>query len=49
LRTTSTEYGIDLKNVDDAFVHLTNNAIQINAKNYGEFEDGNQLNFDQFQ
>jgi len=27
LRTSSTEFGIDLANVDDAFVHLTNNAV----------------------
>lgn len=27
LRTSGTEFGIDLKNVDDAFVHLTNNAV----------------------
>lgn len=29
-------------------VHLTNNAVQKNAKEYGKFEDGNQLNFAQF-
>lgn len=28
LRTCGTDYGIDLQNVDDAFVHLTNNAVQ---------------------
>ena len=27
LRTSSTEFGIDLANIDDAFVHLTNNAV----------------------
>ncbi len=35
LRTSSSEFSIDLKNVDDAFVHLTNNAVQKNASNYG--------------
>ena len=41
LRTSSTEFGIDLENIDDAFVHLTNNAVQKHAENYGDFEDGN--------
>ena len=27
LRTSSTEFGIDLENIDNAFVHLTNNAV----------------------
>jgi hypothetical protein len=30
-------------------VHLTNNAIQKNSKSYGQFEDGNQLSFNDFQ
>ena len=29
-------------------MHLTNNAVQKCSKNYGEFEDGNQLSFDDF-
>ena len=49
LRTSSTEFGIDLKNIDNAFVHLTNNAVQKHAVNYGDFEDGNQLSFGRFQ
>ena len=49
LRTSSTEFGIDLQNIDNAFVHLTNNAVQKHATNYGDFEDGNQLSFPQFQ
>lgn len=27
LRTSSSEFGIDLQNIDNAFVHLTNNAV----------------------
>jgi hypothetical protein len=27
LRTSGSEFNIDLNNVDDAFVHLTNNAV----------------------
>ncbi len=49
LRTSSSEYKIDLNNVDDRFVHLTNNAVQQYAKNYGNFEDGNQMSFQAFQ
>ncbi len=49
LRTSSSPFSIDLNNVDDAFVHLTNNAVQKNASNYGRFEDGNQLSFGRFQ
>lgn len=32
-------------NLDDDFVHLTNNAIQKNSPEYGCHEDGNQLSF----
>ena len=49
LRTSGSEFSIDLKNVDDAFVHLTNNAVQKNSSSYGQFEDGNQLSFERFQ
>jgi len=38
-----------LKNIDNAYVHLTNNAVQKNSKSYGQYEDGNQLSFDSFQ
>ncbi len=41
MRTSGSEFGIDLKNIDDAFVHLTNNAVQKNSTSYGQFEDGN--------
>ena len=41
LRTSSSEFHIDLENVDDQYVHLTNNAVQKFSENYGEFEDGN--------
>lgn len=49
LRTSGSEFGIDPRNIDDAFVHLTNNAVQKNSTSYGQFEDGNQLSFDAFQ
>jgi len=41
LRTSSSEFNIDPNNPDDQLVHLTNNAIQKFAENYGNFEDGN--------
>ena len=47
LRTSCFEYKLD--NCEDQYVHLTNNAVQRHAKAYGRFEDGNQLDFDQFQ
>jgi len=30
-------------------VHLTNNAVQMKSGDYGRYEDGNQLDFQQFQ
>ena len=47
LRTSATPYKLD--NCKDPMVHLTNNAIQKNSNCYGRFEDGNQLDFQQFQ
>lgn len=49
IRTSSTPFVIDPENIDDKFVHLTNNAIQKFSTNYGEFEDGNQMSFKLFQ
>jgi hypothetical protein len=48
IRTSGSEYGIDPENVDDAAVHLTNNAVQKNLESYGKFEDGNQLSYKRF-
>ena len=49
LRTSSTEYIIDPSDCDNKFFHLTNNAIQQYSSNYGSFEDGNQMSFNDFQ
>lgn len=49
LRTSGSEFQLDSNNADDQYVHLTNNAIQKHSKTYGEFEDGNQMSFKQFQ
>ncbi|CAD8204297.1 unnamed protein product [Paramecium octaurelia] len=45
IRMASEEY--TTKNVQNQYVHLTNNAIQKHSPNYGKLEDGNQLSFDQ--
>jgi hypothetical protein len=45
LRTSSSEFSIDPNNPDHQFVHLTNNAVQKYAENYGSFEDGNQMSY----
>ncbi|KRX00256.1 hypothetical protein PPERSA_10755 [Pseudocohnilembus persalinus] len=47
LRTSSEKY--DLENIENPFIHLTNNAVQKYSKNYGIEEFGNQLSFQQFQ
>ena len=39
----------DLNQVDNVFVHLTNNAIQKHGANYGQFEEGNILSFKEGQ
>ena len=44
LRTSCFEYKLS-DNCKDQFVHLTNNAVQKNAKEYGKFEEGNMLDF----
>jgi len=49
LRTSSSEFEIDLQNIDNVFVHLTNNAVQKFSDSYGQFEDGNQLSYKRFQ
>lgn len=49
LRTSSEIFSLNSENVDNRSVHLTNNAVQKYCEGYGNFEDGNQLSFDQFQ
>lgn len=38
-----------MDDVDNEFIHLTNNAIQKHATTYGQFEHGNQISFDEFE
>lgn len=47
IRTSSKEFS--LKNISDKFVHLTNDAVQKTAEDYGKFESGNKISFNDFQ
>lgn len=49
VRTSSSCYSIEDEAIDKVNIHLTNNAVQKYCKEYGEFEDGNQLSFSAFQ
>lgn len=44
IRTASELYRMD--DLDNQFIHLTNNAVQKYAKNYGEHEQGNILSLE---
>lgn len=44
VRTTSSEYKT---NAESSAVHLTNDAIQKNFQEYGKYEKGNKLSYDQ--
>ena len=47
LRTSGSKYSLD---DEDLKVHLTNQCFQVKDKEtYGQFEDGNTLNFENFQ
>eukprot|EP01022_Parablepharisma_sp_SALTPOND_P013194 TRINITY_DN1741_c0_g3_i1.p1 TRINITY_DN1741_c0_g3~~TRINITY_DN1741_c0_g3_i1.p1 ORF type:complete len:989 (-),score=89.28 TRINITY_DN1741_c0_g3_i1:6849-9815(-) len=47
LRTSSKEY--TLKNLTKKTIHLTNDAVQNRAEDYGKYETGNKLSFFDFQ
>lgn len=46
VRTSCKEF--DLQNLDDKYIHLTNDAIQKNADDFGKFESGNKMSFQDF-
>jgi len=46
IRTSSTKY---TSKWNDIFVHLTNDAVQKNADNFGKYESGNKLSYHDFQ
>jgi hypothetical protein len=41
LRTSSQAFDLGTGTWSDLYVHLTNNAVQKYAKDYGKFEEGN--------
>ena len=45
IRTSSYKYNTDEKSINDNNIHLTNNAVQKFNKDYGKYEDNNQLSF----
>lgn len=48
IRTSSECFSL-FNNLDNKFVHLTNNAVQKESKSYGRFESGNQVSFKEFE
>ena len=47
LRTSSKEFS--LKTLGNKYVHLTNDAIQQTATDFGKYESGNKLSFSDFE
>lgn len=47
LRTSCTEY--TTKNLHNRMVHLCNDAIQKKSEDYGKFEPGNKMGYEEFQ
>lgn len=43
IRTSAETFSTD--DINNYYIHLTNNAIQKNSSNYGTFENGNQLSY----
>lgn len=46
IRTSSTEF--DLEDLSNRFIHLTNDAVQKNCEDYGKFENGNKVSYQNF-
>jgi tubulin polyglutamylase TTLL1 len=47
VRTSSKKYSLD--KLTDRATHLTNDAVQKNVQNYGQFEQGNKLSLSEWQ
>lgn len=47
IRTSSKEFTV--KNLANKMVHLTNDAVQKKSDDYGKFESGNKISFNEFQ
>ncbi|CAD8065550.1 unnamed protein product [Paramecium sonneborni] len=46
IRTSSSEFS--LNNLADKYIHLTNDAVQKHSDDYGKFEKGNKVSFEEF-
>jgi tubulin---tyrosine ligase len=46
LRTSSREFSMN--DLENRYVHLTNDAIQKKSADYGKFETGNKISYDDF-
>jgi hypothetical protein len=45
IRTSGQQFTLAQEAIDKPFIHLTNNAVQMHAADYGQLEEGNQLSF----
>ncbi len=48
VRTACSPFTLEAGTLSESVIHLTNNAIQRYAADYGKYEEGNQLSFSQF-
>ena len=46
IRTSCKEFSLD--NLSNRFVHLTNDAVQKKSDDYGKFENGNKISYQNF-
>lgn len=47
IRTSCKEF--DIENLDNKFIHLTNDAVQKHSQDYGKYENGNKMSLYDFQ
>lgn len=47
IRTSCKEFS--LKNLENKYIHLTNDAVQKHSEDYGKFEPANKLSYSEFQ
>jgi tubulin--tyrosine ligase len=46
IRTSCKEF--DISNLDNKYIHLTNDAVQKNSMDYGKYENGNKMSLHDF-
>ncbi|EGR33829.1 tubulin-tyrosine ligase family protein, putative [Ichthyophthirius multifiliis] len=49
VRLSSEIYNINKQNLNNIYIHLTNNAIQKVSQNYGKYENGNIISYKQLE